>query len=492
VLVHRRQFVLGPRAVHARRDWVAERLDNSTWLSACPELEVAWRQDADGARWALLGLAVETRDALPDPLEQIARARSAQVPDLYAGWAGRWLLVGPEEVHLDAAGLLGCFYAAEDDGTVWVSSSPALIPSSLPRPAGADEDSRRPRYEQGVSWFPPPQSRIPGVHRLLPSQALDFRTGDVRPRALVPTIERDRGYGDTMDLLAASIVTAFRRLRLDGSTLWVSLSAGADSRTVLAAAHRAGVDISTFTRVLPRVPVGDRLIPPRLARQLCYGHVHLRARRRQPGRWRLVCEHSGGHVSEGDAQPVVTGVRDALVGISAGGECFPVFDGATWGRWPSGSAAASGAHRLEAIAQAFGEPPGTGATDALAAWLTWVDETPHAGLDWRDRFAIEQHLAGWQSSKEQVYDLLRVRRFFALNSARNYELMLSMSEDHRRESRPQKELIRRLAPELLEQPFNPADRDFGLLRAAAIRSRDDPLYAVRAARKALRRPSRSR
>ena len=56
------------------------------WLSHCPELRVARTADAEGRSWALLGLAIETREERREaPIQQVAGARSAEVPEPVRG-----------------------------------------------------------------------------------------------------------------------------------------------------------------------------------------------------------------------------------------------------------------------------------------------------------------------------------------------------------------------------------------------------------------------
>jgi hypothetical protein len=485
VRLHRRQFVLGPEPVAAAGNWVSRELAPGRWLSHCPELRVGVAADASGAAWALLGLAVQTNEDAPDPLEQIAAAATEEVPGLYGDWAGRWALIGGGGVHLDAAGLLGCFYTAGPEDELWVSSSPALLMPRARSGTRGQADDRSLAYEVGISWVVPPLSRFGGMRKVLPSQLLRF-DGGLERRPLLAGIEPGLGADRAIELLGRSLVTAFRRLSLTGAGPWLSLSAGADSRVALAAAHRAGVEPRPFTRVTPRVPFGDRALPPKLAAALGYRHSYLRARRPKPGRTELVEEHSAGHVSRGDAEPVILGVRDALDGISAGGECFPVANRACDGARIPPAALADPERCLEALAAAYGEASGSAAVGGLRRWLEW-SWSDRDRIDLRDRFCIEQHLAGWQSAKEQVYDLLPVERFFALNSARSYALLLGLDESLREGATLHTRLIDMLAPELMEEPFNPPERAFGLLRTTVVRSRDDPLYPVRRLARRVRR-----
>lgn len=464
---HRRQFVIGSKPFHVYEDWCCHSLDASTWISYCPELRAGWTRDADGVNWVLLGLAVETIENKPDPLVQIAQTKTIDIPTLYPSWAGRWVLIG-RGIHIDASGLLGCFYGTVDNQT-WVSSSPALLAKIL----GVDVVTDSPlRYEVGISWFAPPRSRFAQMYRLLPSQVLELNTGNIHPRPLMPPIDPTRSYND-LDLLQNALVTAMQRLP-DKSKLWLGLTAGFDSRLILAIARCAKIDVMPFTRITKRMSVADRVLPPKLAHECGYEHIFMRGSNNRD-RQHLVAEHSADHVSQGDAEPFIQGVRDNLSGISFGGHGFSVASGFGDLRLLPDTVtdAEIGANQIAQVFQA-----NNSAIPGLRDWLAWVIQHPQENLDWRDRFFLEQRQAGWLSSKEQLYDLVKLERFPILNAARNYSLLLGFPENQRLGSKLQVEMIRRLAPALLKYPFNPPNEYFGI-RAIAIKSADDPLYLWR-------------
>ena len=477
---HRRQFVIGKKPFLPYKNWCSRQLDSSIYLSYCPELLALFAQDADGECWGLLGLAIETLEDKLAPPAEIARTPSSQVPELYHSWAGRWVLLGQGQVHMDASGLLGCFYCINPDKQMWVSSSPALLASMLSSESSPAVDSRSLRYETGISWFTPPRSRLMGIKRLLPSQVLDLKDGSIKPRPLMPPINPSLGFDKTLELVKKSLITTVQRLSQEakGRKLWLGLTAGFDSRLLLAIARCAGIDFTTFTRIYPWMSMADRMLPSKLAQECGYKHIFLRNSTQKNNlifeRKQLVAEHSANHVSDGDVSPFTTGIRDGMEGISFGGHGWAIASG--FGQLRQLPQTIHNTRiTAEQIAELFGEPINSSAVDGLCDWLEWILENPQQHLDWRDRFYLEQRQTGWLSSREQVYDLTNLKRFHVLNAARNYSLLLGLEESQRLDSLVQEELIRQLAPGLLKYPFNPPDSYFNSVQVLTTRFRDNPI-----------------
>jgi hypothetical protein len=222
----------------------------------------------------------------------------------------------------------------------------------------------------------------------------------------------------------------------------------------------------------------DRFLPPELARSSGFEHVFVRPSQTETIRRDLILAHCAGHVSDGDAEPFLLGVRDCLDGISLGGHGFAISSGFLDRRLLPGAFDNPDAC-AQRLARIFGEPANSSGTAGMREWLDWAQRHPEERLNWRDRFFIEQRQAGWLSSKEQLYDMGDLERFHILNASRTSALLLGIPEPQRHGSLIQKELIGRIAPDLLQYPFNPPDRYFGVLKAFTVRSREDPFYFVR-------------
>jgi len=133
----------------------------------------------------------------------------------------------------------------------------------------------------------------------------------------------------------------------------------------------------------------------------------------------------------------------------------------------------------EGIARGYQEDPDSSLTSAMAEWIEWADQTPHPELDWRDRFYIEQRLGGWQSAREQSMDIIPVDLLHPMNSSHAHALSLSVPVEKRAKGQHQIDLVRRMAPQLLEYPLNPSYTYFHPLARMYWHSRDDLLYPMK-------------
>ena len=124
------------------------------------------------------------------------------------------------------------------------------------------------------------------------------------------------------------------------------------------------------------------------------------------------------------------------------------------------------------ITRALRQAPHQSVLAALGAWKAWVCQTSHPGLDWRDRFYLEQRTAGWAASLMQGFDLLDHQLLPIANARAYFDLALQVPLEIRQRSGHHMDLVKRLAPALAAFPYNPsAPLHRRLLRAARLRLR---------------------
>lgn len=438
VHVHRRQFLVGPEPVRGREDWLELQLPNGLSLSHCPALPVERVGD-----WTLLGIAVQTDPDRPDPLAELAGALGDAEPRV-SSWAGRWILLGRGKLRLDAAGTLGCFYRTVE-GKLFASSSPELLRTLVPELARANPPLT---YERGIDWYPPPESGVETVGRLLPSQILDL-SGRVEPRRLVPPLPQ-LDYREILELLETRYRTELVGLARLHSNIWLALSSGRDSRLVLAAATDAGVPLAPFTFDLPRMTRGDLELPPHIARAA--GCDHLLIEREPVDRERLAAfdTHTGRHVVDVAREAFgarqwekLTGTLELAGGALSVGKAF-------YRRLPADPGAAP-----ERTAEILLTAMHTAKPAGVRAWANWFHEHRDPSVDWRDTFYIDQRLGGWMSSINQGLDLNASARVHLGNSADVFSATLALPEEVRERFLHEEHMIVRMAPALAAFPFNP-------------------------------------
>jgi hypothetical protein len=266
-------------------------------------------------------------------------------------------------------------------------------------------------------------------------------------------------YEEALDGLQLNLVTSLSRLREGPEQVWLPLTSGMDSRLILAAAREVDLPLKTFTQKYPLMQTADRRFPPQLARKLGYDHKLIEpagfSRRRQE----MFDVHTARHCVEGDRRFFAHKQWEAIPGsaVILRGAVFPLTRCLGHGGFPGPVVS----DLLQAITERFHfrefHPGSYPHLAGVAEWVDWAARTPFPGLDWRDRFFLEQRTGGLASSVEQALDLTAYERIYIANCHSYLARALMLSPDIRCSSRHHVDLIRRMAPELLSFPFNPPD-----------------------------------
>ena len=454
--IHRRQFILGPDSINIP-GWVQVVIPEVGYLCHCPEMHLTLVKDADGHSLVLIGSPIQTDANRPDPNNEIALSTSRTIKDLYQTWAGRWILICCGKLHMDSSGLLGCFYAvkqnAAGESKLWVSSSVALLTEIL---GLDDKPTRSISHGAGIDWYPGPTICRNSIRKLLPSQILELDGGALIPRRLIPEISQTLSYEDILDRIQSYLVTTLRCAARLRERIWLPLTAGYDSRLLLAAARFAGISVHTYTQIYPSISEPDRALPPQLAEAVGFPHSMFYGKVYRKDLAKIYDKHTGGLCVDRDRYFLSREYfdwsrKDDLI---LRGGCFEIGRCYYWSKFP-GHGIISNVPGVEIILNGFKEDSNPALVSALSEWINWTRQTPHKEMDWRDRFYLEQRLAGWLSSLEQSLDLIDADRFHTVNSHYYFACVLQITEEKRRVSQHQIDLIERMAPELLKFPFNP-------------------------------------
>jgi hypothetical protein len=262
LLVRRRQFILGPAPAQRWPGWRKVSIGSGDLtLLAHPELAVTQAVRGD-IELTLLGSLLDPGEpSLDDEAIVTALTEAAETDDRLDAelrrLAGRWALIVARDaerslVH-DPCGLRQVFYAARPDG-VWCASEPGLLADEL----GLEVDPRAREFLSSLyvrsyrEWhFPAAATPFVGMGHLLPNHRLDLASGAVRrywPRERRGSLPLEDGARRTAGLLRGVVEAAARR-----GPLALALTAGVDSRAVLAAARNVATDIYGYTLTGPPV-----------------------------------------------------------------------------------------------------------------------------------------------------------------------------------------------------------------------------------------------
>ncbi len=474
LVAHQKQYVLGPSAVRIRPDWITRKIANGLVLSHCSRLAAQRLRSRDDREFWLIGLAVPA-DGIVDSLAAAFRGKdSREIETWTTHWAGKWLLISADRCWPDASNSLAVNYRRVG-GALWLSNSVALLSDYLP---GAPSPPRIPWQitpPKGMDWIPAPLTTREGIRLMLPQRTINPRDGAMRP----VSIDRpNRNLGNVFEALADALrIVMVNWGRTPFAEKLVGLTAGLDTRTVLAAACAAKIDARTFTINFPFMHRRDRVLPPRLAAAAGLPHTF---RTFPPvddaeakARAAAIAEHMDGaiihpsfehyarfeHAREGDEQRT-----------SASGTCFEIGRCFFWNRFTLAGLSErrpTGDQILQAFAHASSWRPEPVESWRLAmqAWTESLSEPVPLAHDWRDRFYLDQRLGAWNSTVQRASDFTSTG-FIPANCLWIFHLLLQPDPAKRRQGVAQREAIRLLAPSLLKLPINPVPLPDRLARRA--------------------------
>jgi hypothetical protein len=468
------QFLLGPAFAGRPAGWQRFVVADELKLSAHPDL--ACTQITAGThQLTLLGHMLDplvpaaTNSEILHALTDAFTDRAALIAATNR-IGGRWLLIAANGAQRflfsDALGLRQAFYTDPCIvGALWIMSQPGLA-SEVFEPA---PDDLAERYVDSPAVRRTPEYRWPatgapfkGLHHLLPNHWLDLRNARAArfwPIQPLKRISPDAAIERLMVLLPGQIKAAASRFELA-----LGLTAGLDSRMVLAAARELAGHIAIVTVRQGKMPDThpDLETPARLLRRVGLEHQVIRAdstmtadfSRRYKRNVHMPHDHYG-HDAEailkhfGRTRAVLTG------------------SGAEVGRCPFRTKLPHARYvRFTPELVSWLE---LGVTEpfAVARFAEWLDDAgsqKHVKL--LDLLEWEQDYGNWLAMTQLEFDIAWRESFTPYNCRELIATVVGVPERYRRE--PDyvlfREFIRQAWPELLSEPINPHIRSTSLSR----------------------------
>jgi hypothetical protein len=358
--------------------------------------------------------------------------------------AGQFTVLSPDRISSDPGCLKPVFF---HQPRRLASSSPRLLAELT----GATLSPIEVLHGSRPDWLPGPSTRAAGVKRLLTSQRLPL--SDFRPTAtfLVSKAASPRPVSD----IAGALRSIFASFKERGDEVWIGLTGGYDSRVLLAAAIAGGANTIAFTFAGKHVP-DETALTARIAAQAGVPHRVIGPAPIVRADLDYFIWQSIGQCAGLDGDICASGLWDeipaeALVIRGFGGEFGRQF----YHRVLPDNDWLDGADRSQ-LYQRLARPWMRGRQPtiqrAFEDWLNWVATTPFE-FDPRDRLYLEQRIGAWCSSNEQALSATQRRRINPMNADYIYARMNLIPETMKPTSAWQKDIIKELAPQLLDVPF---------------------------------------
>ncbi|MGB9863412.1 MAG: hypothetical protein ACPLPQ_06355 [Candidatus Saccharicenans sp.] len=471
-LFFRRQFLLARGPISELASWKSLTLENNTILYAHPDLPVEVRRDQKKAI-VLIGYLFDHRqiqkgnadiiDALISSTSDFSTLRQA-----LKNYAGQYAIIylSKSEFNIihDALGLREVYYCCLPNRVI-CGSQPNILKKFADPPLRETVDERKRRFfqlemkqvRQGRFWVGP-ETIYDGVFHLYPNHYLDLiNCQQVRYWPDAKLLKREL---EEVIELACAYLQNILKAAANRFSLMMAVTAGYDTRTLLAASREISDQIYYFINRIPGLTDNhpDIYIPSNMFKRIGLPfHIH-EIEGEIDRDFRDIFFENTFFASE-SSLPVIYNVyyknhshRVNVLGVGEIGRSF-------FGRRP---------RKLDGyfLARALKYKDSVYAVNMCQKWLdeslTYAEDF---GVDIMTLLLWEQLLGNWGAVGNSESDIA-IDEFDPFDSHYIYELLLSIDPRYSKYSDNLlfKEMIRKMWSELLEFPINPPSRFYDKLR----------------------------
>lgn len=283
-LLYRNQFVLGPYVIEGLLGWKRIYVTPTILLTTHPALNIYHAEHADKSL-TLIGFILnpdkpECNDAdIINGLLSYLSDSDRFIAHTYK-YGGRWILIANDgkKIRLfnDAAGLRQVFYSETHQAhELWCASQPGIIAEIL----NLEKDKEAVDFIDSYEFRKNPEFRFPGnsspyreIRHLLPNHCLDVKTGHCK-RYWPDKSLSDLSFNKAVEY-ASSTIQGLMKSAANRFDLALSITAGLDSRVVLAASKAIKDSVSYMTVRQIRMPNdhSDLTTPSQLLSRLGLKH----------------------------------------------------------------------------------------------------------------------------------------------------------------------------------------------------------------------------
>ncbi len=442
--ISKRQFILSPLKFSIEN--MKEHIINKNYLYIDDKCNISECITLDGKKVFLLGNAFCTNVEGKRAEEDIASFSGENIEEITRFWTGRYVLITEKEVITDAASLMSAFYMQSEDKWL-VSSSLALISKA----SGTSCDGEV--CENGISHIILPETLNKNVKKLVTGYKIVFDALELKIQPISCfTDKTDMTTEEKCKAIAEILCTGLKNIHsFSNRQIVLALTGGKDSRLTFSALLKSGVPFSCYTAEHKNISSSDKSIPKKLCEKYGIPYTYIKSKTIDKERLSDYREFTAGNSKGADEEFYARGqfneVPENSVIIRSG-----IFEaGQTYARsYTSDDIDGFVKTMTSYYSSSFSKKQRT----AFEKWIDLIKENPIPFVDVRDRYYIEQRVGGWASAIEQSLDMNDFVSIQIANCAELISILLSASNEERKNLALTYETIKYLFPEALEIDTN--------------------------------------
>lgn len=460
-LHYRRQYIITPDSTYQRPDWIRRELGNGQFLLHHSDLNVVLHH-TELLKITLLGYLLDPNH--PADSDAVILGRIAEVctsfqdvMELVSGCGGRFVLIingfGGNRLFTDPVGFRQIYYSHSSNG-LWCGSQPHLLAEALSLPEDRSEAIveflNSSAYTSGRTehaWYGD-ATRFDGVRHLMPNHYLDIDSGAIvrfwPHRALEPR-NVDEAAKEASHILQGILESAAHRWPLS-----LAVTAGWDSRVLLAASRRVRDKVTFFVQQFGHLKDSDRDIQVigELSRRLNFPYIIEECRVNIDDEFvEIITRNVSVHQADEKIELYYNFFTSLSHTVTIGGNVSEI------------ARTYYGIDTTKANAKNLAGLSGYGGNDyCIERCQAWLDEVgPVAGrynVDLADLFYWEQRMGNWGAMFPAALDIA-VEQLHPFNCRGLLETMLSVDRKYRTNTNPvlYSKIMRDSWPEVLSVPF---------------------------------------
>lgn len=472
-MIDNRQFIITNKDIEYA-DFIKIKIDYY-WLLYQKNIRLTIQNDKDNVTWYLIGQAYCADKRGKTPADDIKESYSCEIRDKYFYWAGKWTLIGNNEVHSDCVGINSEYYY-QKAGFWYISPSLHVLISCNT----ADFEFYSNYLIKNISfdWCPAPLTKVKGVFRTFTSQIITIaREGLLlAPREVLSFKDKALTRNEKNELLCKYLTNVIVNIsKYSNRDIWLALTGGGDSRTLLSVLLKEKIEFESFIMDYDLILKGDKKIPFDLANK--YGFTHHYITKQKDIDFKKILEFDEHTYSNlNDANRLFYGysqfdeIPKNVIMLKAA--IFEIGKAFYFNVLTNPKNVHLDIYKVFPDIVNF-----ENYKESLDLWFQWIEKYPNE-MDPRDRLYMEQRNGGWIANLEQSLELLDQESIQPANCAAIVSLLSSLSYEDKKTHAVNRLMIEYLYPDLLSEPINPKD-NFRMIKYYINRLHKNPVGSIK-------------